>query len=440
MVLRTYNVMVVGAGGREHALCWKLAQSSLVAKIYCAPGNGGTATEEKTTNVDIAADDVAGLLAFAKENDVYLTVVGPEAPLAQGIVDAFEAEKLKIFGPTQAQARLEASKAYAKAVLRDLNIPTADFGVFDNKVDALTFCHANDWARVIKVDGLAAGKGVMVCDSVSECEHALAEVFDNQRFGESGRTVVIEERLNGPEISLMVLCDGKFLLPMASSQDYKRRFDNNAGPNTGGMGAFSPVPSYQELQPRIQQKILDPLQAALDAGTFSFKGLLYIGLMIQDNQPYVLEFNVRFGDPETQCLLPRLENDFFMILEACTLSCLYSYSLFWQPKVAVGTVLSAEGYPEVSSKGVPITIGQPNELVKVFHAGTRLDDQQQLVTNGGRIFNVVALGETYDEARLHGQQAIGAIHFDGKAFRTDIGAGVGNIREWLKELVCPSVS
>lgn len=437
MVIRTYDVLVIGQGGREHALCWKLAQSRLVETIYCAPGNAGTSKESKTQNVPIAADDVEGLLAFAKEKKIYLTVVGPEAPLAKGIVDAFEAEGLKIFGPTQAAAQLETSKAYAKELLKTLDIPSARFEVFQQKEEALAFCQAYEWARVIKVDGLAAGKGVYVCDSLEECQQALTEIFDDQRFGAAGQQVVIEEKLSGPEISLMVLCDGKFLLPLASSQDYKRRFEGHQGPNTGGMGAYSPVPQYQDLQAAVQDRILNPLQAALDNQQLEFKGVLYIGLMIHQGQPYVLEFNVRFGDPETQSLLPRLENDLFMLLEACTMKCLASYALFWYPKVSVGTVVCAKDYPEKSLDGEPIQIDPLPEDVILFHAGTQRDPVKGLVAKGGRLFNVVALGDTYEEARQTVYEGIDCIQMEQKACRTDIAQGVSNIKEWLPELVCP---
>jgi phosphoribosylamine---glycine ligase len=419
-----YKVLVIGAGGREHALCWKLAQSDFVAKIYCAPGNAGTANEIKTENVPLSVSDFPNLVDFAKAHQIDLTVVGPDNPLADGIVDIFLDEGLRIFGPSRQAARLEGSKVFAKQFMKFHELPTTRFEVFENARDGLEFCKTNDWARVIKVDGLALGKGVYVCDSLQECETALTEIFTQKRFGESGSKVVIEERLFGPEISLMVMCDGTKMLPLASSQDYKRRFEENKGPNTGGMGVYSPVPIYQDYEARIQAVILDPLEEALRVGDIEYKGLLYLGLMIHEEEPYILEFNARFGDPEAQCLLPRLENDLYLLMEACVEGTLSQYRLSWTDKAGVCVVLTADTYPESGSKDVPIQVDTLPPGVRLFHAGTKLTGDGMLVTNGGRVLNVVALGDTHELAAKHAYQAIERIQFDGMAFRRDIAKDV----------------
>jgi len=416
----TRQILVIGSGGREHAICWKLAQSAHVDKIYCAPGNGGTAQTAKTENVAIPVMDFKALIAFAKKHKIDMTVVGPDNPLAEGIVDAFEAESLRIFGPTRQAAQLESSKVFAKQFMAQHKLPTARFGVFDTKKTALAFCKANDWARVIKVDGLALGKGVYVCDTLPECETALVEIFQAKRFGTAGAQVIIEERLYGPEISLMILSDGKTLLPFASSQDYKRRLDGNKGPNTGGMGAFSPVPCYPDYQWAIHEKILEPLQKALQEADFTYKGVLYAGLLIHDHQPYLLEFNARFGDPETQCLLPRLETDLFELFEACIDGMLDRQQLTWIHETCACVVLVANTYPETGSSGKYITIGKLPEDVTVFHAGTSQNEQGDLLTNGGRILNVVAKGMSSDHAVHQAYEAISHIAFEGMAYRKDI--------------------
>lgn len=414
------KVLVVGSGGREHALCWKLAQSPQVEQVFCAPGNGGTAQEAKTENIPIAPGDFVALIHFAKTQQVDLTVIGPDNPLADGIADAFQAEGLQVFGPTREAARLESSKVFAKQFMRDHGIPTARFEVFEAQAEALAFCRANPWARVVKVDGLALGKGVYVCDTLEACEQALAEIFENRRFGQSGSRVVVEERLQGPEVSLMVLCDGKTMRPMASSQDYKRRFNDNRGPNTGGMGAYSPVPNYGDYQARVAAQVLVPLEAALKDAPFTYQGVLYVGLLIQDGEPYVLEFNARFGDPETQCLLPRLQNDLYELFVACVQGTLEQQELIWTSKSAVCVVACAESYPEQGSRDVPITLGPVPSGVIRFHAGTRREEEGALVTNGGRVLNVVGMADTLEDAVKRAYQGLDAVRFEGMAFRTDI--------------------
>ncbi len=418
------TVLVIGSGGREHALCWKLAQSPNVTRIYCAPGNGGTATMGKTQNVSIGVQEFEVLARFAQEHAVNLVVVGPDNPLADGIVDVFQAHGIPTFGPTRDAAQLEGSKAFAKQFMKTHGLPTARFDVFELFEDALTFCRENPWARVIKADGLALGKGVFVCDTVEACEQALSEIFKHQRFGTAGSKVVIEERLNGPEISLMMFCDGKTLLPLSPSQDYKRRFEGNKGPNTGGMGVYSPVPQFKTYALAIQETIINPLQQALQHAPFTFKGLLYAGLLIHNDTPYILEFNARFGDPETQCLMPRLQNHVDEVMMACIEGRLEEITLDWSKDASVCVVATADSYPEQGSKDQPISIGKLPESVTLFHAGTKVDANGQLLTQGGRVLNVVALGADLDQTRNRAYDALKQIHFNGMAYRMDIAKDV----------------
>lgn len=418
------KILVIGSGGREHALCWKLAQSDHVDKIYCAPGNGGTTTTSKTQNIPIEISDFKALIGFVEEQQIDLTVVGPDNALADGIVDAFQAAGLRIFGPTQQAARLESSKVFSKQFMREHSLPTASFEVFDNLLNALAFCKATEWARVIKVDGLALGKGVYVCETLAECESALRDIFETKRFGASGTRVVVEERLFGPEVSLMVLCDGETMRAFTSSQDYKRRYDGNKGPNTGGMGAYSPVPFYADYRNTVEQAILKPLEEALRSEAWSFKGLLYVGLMFHEDKPYILEFNARFGDPETQCLLPRLENDLLELFEACIDGTLHQHQLLWDEQAATCIVICADTYPDQGSKDVPIRIDALPSDVMLFQAGTRRTDAGELVTHGGRVLNLVALGSSPEQAAQRAYAALPAIHFEGMAYRADIAKDV----------------
>lgn len=424
---RPIKILVIGAGGREHAICWKLAQSPHAARIYCAPGNGGTAGEQKTENVDIPASDFAQLADFARLNQIDLVVVGPDNPLAEGIVDYLQERNLPVFGPTREQAKLEWSKAHAKQFLSQVGIPTARFAVCHSLEQAQKAVSQMPWARVVKVDGLALGKGVYVCDSEDEALGALSEIFSAKRFGQAGHAVVLEERLVGEEISLLAFCDGKTLQLMPPCQDHKRRFDGDYGPNTGGMGAYSPVPLYDQCHRSIASEILAPLQKALSSGTLSYKGVLYIGLMVTkesnsaglDYQPYVLEFNARFGDPETQALLPRLHSDLLPVLWACTQGNLAQVDLRWSEEAACCVVAVCESYPESSSKGELITIGSLPPGTKLFQAGTAWKGGR-LETAGGRILATTGLAANLEEAAARAYSGLQNISFAGMAYRTDI--------------------
>lgn len=421
--MKPIKVMVVGGGGREHALCWKIAASPLVDHIYCAPGNGGTQIAEKVTNVPINVGEFEKLGEFAIDKKVALVVIGPDNPLAEGIVDKLEQRGLKVFGPKQAAARLESSKAYAKEKMTEIGVRTARYGVFDNKEKALEYARQNDWARVVKADGLAFGKGVSVCDNLEEVESALVQILDKRVFGEAGDKVIIEERLAGEELSLFLLCDGKTILELAPCQDHKRRYDGDTGPNTGGMGAYSPVPLYGMYRKEIDEQIVQPLQKALDKGTLEYKGVLFVGILIADDKPYVLEFNARFGDPETQAFLPRLKSDLVPALLACTDGSLAKVTLDWDKRYSCCVVAANETYPQNSSKGKVIRIDQLPDDAVVFHAGTKFEDLH-LTTNGGRILAVTALGETIEKAAQCAYLSLSAIDFDGMDYRRDIAGRV----------------
>lgn len=422
------DIMVIGGGGREHALCWKLAQSPLAKKIYCAPGNGGTALDKRITNVNLQVSDFDGIAEFALKNSVDFIVIGPDNPLADGIVDFLEEKGLKVFGPTKEAAKLEWSKAHSKTFMQQNAIPTARFEVSHDFESAEKFVRANSWARVIKADGLALGKGVFVCDSAEEAVDALGTIFKDGKFGDAGKTVVIEEKLIGDELSLLILVDGKNVLPLSACQDHKRRFDGDKGPNTGGMGAYSPVRLYDTHQEAIKKHLLDPIEKSLADGKLSFKGMLFAGILVGRTEseepttqltPYVLEFNARFGDPETQALMPRLKSDLLPLLWACTTGNLAAEKVEWQNDASVCVVASAENYPETSSKGKAITVNELGEKAFLFHAGTQLDGDV-LKTNGGRVLCVTALGETIEKARENAYKAIKKVSFDDMACRSDI--------------------
>lgn len=417
------KVLIVGGGGREHALAWKIAQSPLVEQVYCAPGNGGTAMEAKCSNVDIGVLDFKELAHLAQSAAVSLVVIGPDNPLAEGIVDELESHGLAVFGPRQESARLESSKSYAKDVMVELGIPTARYEKFTSKADALSFAQANDWARVVKVDGLALGKGVFVCDTVADVEQSLAEIFDDEQFGDAGNTVLLEERLEGEELSFFLLCDGKTVLTLAASQDHKRRFDGDRGPNTGGMGAYSPVPLYDTMSAEIERRITVPLKEALKNGKLQYKGVLFIGLMVDDGTPYVLEFNARFGDPETQAIMPRLKSDIVPALVACTNGTLDSIKLDWDDCYSCCVVAAADAYPLGSSKGELISFGTLPADSYVFHAGTRTEGDT-VVTNGGRVLSAIGLAREAREARDRAYEAMQTIKFKGMDYRKDIAGRV----------------
>ncbi len=409
------DVLVIGGGGREHALVWKIAQSDRVGRVYCAPGNGGTAFESKTENVAIGVGEFEKLSQFAMEKKCELVVIGPDNPLADGIVDHMEQRGLKVFGPRKQSARLEASKSHAKEKMTELGIPTARFEVFKDKLKALEFAKTNDWARVVKDDGLALGKGVVVCDTASEVEAALERMLTPQ--GDS--VVIVEEKLVGEELSLFLIIDGKNSLTLAASQDHKRRLDGDKGPNTGGMGAYSPVPLYEANKKAIDEKVVGPIVKALADGRLNYKGVLFIGIMMADDIPYVLEFNARFGDPETQAILPRLKSDIVPLLLASVEGTLPSVSLEWDSRFSCCVVACADDYPEGSSKGKPITIGTLPPDTYLFQAGTAVNNEV-VTTNGGRVLSIVALDDDPQLAQEKAYQALRNVSFEGMDYRKDI--------------------
>jgi phosphoribosylamine--glycine ligase len=417
------KVLVVGSGGREHALAWKLAQSPEVTRVYVAPGNAGTALDAE--NVDIPATDIARLVAFARQNDIALTVVGPEQPLALGIVDAFQAEKLRIFGPTKAAAELESSKVFCKNLLRHADVPTADYRTFRNADSALKYlAEREDVPVVVKADGLASGKGVIVCSNRYEARQAVIRIAQHKEFGSAGNQLVIEERLEGEEASVLAICDGQTILTLPPAQDHKPAFDGDQGPNTGGMGAYCPTPLVdEELLHRIERDALVPVVHAMKRARRPFRGVLYAGLMITNQGPKVLEFNVRFGDPECQPTLMRLESDLLPILLAAADGRLEQIDLpRWKPQPAVCVVMASEGYPGAYTVGHPIRgLEEAARLedVKVFHAGTATSDGQ-IVTNGGRVLGVTALGATISAAKLQAYTAVKCIRWPGAWCRKDI--------------------
>lgn len=425
------KLMVVGSGGREHALCWKLAQSAHVDKIYCAPGNGGTAGCAKTENLENfgTALDFDALTEFCLANAIDLVVIGPDNPLADGIVDHMSAAGLKVFGPTRAQAKLEWSKAHAKEVLARLNIASARFATAKTQQTADAIIKANNWARVIKADGLALGKGVFVCDSEAEAIEAVDTIFNSGKFHE--KQIVIEEELVGDEISLLTLCDGKTIKPLLPSQDHKRRLDEDRGPNTGGMGAYAPVQLYERHKEAIDKKILAPLAVALKEGKLDFKGVLYIGLLMHTDAahpknepvPYVLEFNARFGDPETETILPLLESDLYEALSACCEGTLDKIDLRWSDKASCCVIGAYKDYPVTSANGEVITLSTTSDSSNqiLFHAGTALANGN-LVAKGGRVFAAVGTGENMASARENAYKLIAAVQADNLFidFRRDI--------------------
>ncbi len=418
------KVLIIGNGGREHALAWKAAQSPLAERVYVAPGNGGTAREPGVENVPIAADDVQALVAFAAANGIGLTLVGPEAPLVLGVSDAFQAAGLRCLGPRQAPAQLEGSKAFAKAFLERHGIPTAAHGTFDQVAPALDYLRRVGAPIVVKADGLAACKGVILAQDLPTAEAAVRAMLEGGRFGGAGRRVVIEEFLVGEEASFIALVGGGRILPMASSQDHKARDDGDLGPNTGGMGAYSPAPVVTpEIHARILREVMEPTVAGLAAEGMDYLGFLYAGLMIgADGTPKVLEFNCRFGDPETQPILLRLESDLVGLCLAATDGRLDQVEAVWDPRPALGVVMAAGGYPDDYAKGEVITgLDAPEpQGCKVFHAGTMLRDGT-LVTNGGRVLCVTALGATVGEAQARAYARVADIHWHGAYCRRDIG-------------------
>jgi phosphoribosylamine--glycine ligase len=421
----TMNVLIIGNGGREHALAWKVAQSSKVKQVFVAPGNAGTAIEPGLTNVDIGVTDVPGLVQFAQDNAIDLTIVGPEAPLVIGVVDAFEAAGLKCFGPKKGAAQLEGSKAFSKDFLAKHNIPTAEYQVFTEIDPALAYIAEKGTPIVIKADGLAAGKGVILAQTQQEAEDAVRDMLAGNKFGDAGSRVVIEEFLYGEEASFIVMADGEHVLPMATSQDHKARDNGDKGPNTGGMGAYTPAPVVtRDIHNRIMNEVIYPTIKGMAADGLPYTGFLYAGVMIApDGTPKVLEFNCRFGDPETQPIMMRLKSDLSELCLAALDKKLDQVKADWDTRAALGVVLAAGGYPEDYNKGDVIDgLDQVNAPdLKVFHAGTALNDQNQVVTNGGRVLCVTALGENFTAAQKRAYQGVAKISWNGCFSRSDIG-------------------
>ena len=416
------RILVVGGGGREHALLWKLAQSARKPALLCAPGNAGTA--ELAENCAVAADDVAGLLALAEARDVDVTIVGPELPLTAGIVDAFEAKGRRIFGPSRRAAELEGSKAFMKALLARLGVPTASHRTFSDHAEALRHLEQVGAPVVLKADGLAAGKGVLVCEDLATARAGLEEIMVRRAFGAAGSQVVIEEFLPGEELSFMALTDGTTVLPLASSQDHKRVGDGDTGLNTGGMGAYSPAPILTPaLEDEVMRTIMHPVVAGLAAAGIAYRGVLYAGLMIAAGKPKVLEFNVRFGDPECQVLMMRLRSDLVELVDATIDGRLASCRPEWDPRPAAGVVLAAEGYPGEPAKGDVIAgaVGRAGSTEEaLFHAGTARRGGD-VVTSGGRVLTACALGDDFASAIANAYDVVASVAFRGMHYRRDIG-------------------
>lgn len=418
------NVLVIGSGGREHALAWKAAQSPKADKVFVAPGNAGTAREPKLENVAISSDDIPALIRFAKDNGVELTIVGPEAPLVAGIVDAFADAGLRCFGPSKGAAQLEGSKAFTKDFLARHNIPTAEYGNFTDTEEAIAYIREKGAPIVVKADGLAAGKGVILADDEEQAIAAVKDMLAGNAFGEAGHRVVIEEFLQGEEASFIAMVDGEHILPMASSQDHKAARDGDTGPNTGGMGAYSPAPVVTpEIHDRIMREVMEPTVKGMAAEGHPYTGFLYAGVMIAaDGTPKVLEYNCRFGDPETQPIMMRLKSDLVELCEKALDSQLGSTTADWDPRAALGVVLVAGGYPSSYRKGDAIEgLDQAEQAdTKVFHAGTAEQDGR-VVTAGGRVLCATALGDTVAEAQARAYAVAGGITWQDMYYRRDIG-------------------
>ncbi len=418
------NILIIGSGGREHALGWKVAQSDKVSRVFIAPGNAGTCLEDKLENIDISVEDLDGLLAFAQENNIALTLVGPEVPLVLGVVDKFSEAGLRCFGPTQGAAQLEGSKAFTKDFLARHNIPTAAYGNFTDIDEAVAYVKKQGAPIVIKADGLAAGKGVILAQTEDEAIDAVKDMLAGNAFGEAGHRVVVEEFLQGEEASFIVMADGKNILPLASSQDHKARDNGDLGPNTGGMGAYSPAPVVTpEMHERIMQQVIEPTIKGMADEGHPFTGFLYAGVMIDtDGIPKVLEYNVRFGDPETQPIMMRLKSDIVVLMEAALEGKLDTVEAEWDSRAALGVVLAAKGYPDDYAKGDIISglTNTSSDNSKVFHAGTAMQGDD-IVTNGGRVLCVVGLGDTVTEAQKVAYELTRSILWDGVYYRDDIG-------------------
>ena len=419
------KVLIVGSGGREHALAWKASRSDLTSEIYVAPGNGGTALERDITNVEISAEDIDGLASFALKNKIDLTIVGPEVPLVLGITDEFKKKGLRCFGPSKDAARLEGSKDFMKDFLSRNNIPTALYKSFTDINLAKDYVKNHSIPVVIKADGLAAGKGVIIANSTEEAVEAIEQCMEDKEFGEAGSKVVIEEFLEGEEASFIVLTDGNVILPLASSQDHKARDDGDKGPNTGGMGAYSPAPVVTaNLHKKIMDEVIIPTIEGLNKEGMNYCGFLYAGLMIDKNKNIkVLEFNCRFGDPETQPILLRMKSDLINLCFEATEEKLVESEIVWDERVSLGVVMAAGGYPNNYDKGFEISglLEDETEDLKIFHAGTSLNKEDKVVTNGGRVLCVTALGSNTKEAKEKAYQRVKSIKWEKAYFRRDIG-------------------
>jgi len=415
------KVLVIGSGGREHTLVWKMTQSPKVSKVYCAPGNAGISNLAQCVNID--ADSIEKLVGFAKKEKIDLTVVGPELPLSRGIVNEFNQQGLRIFGPTKEATEIESSKVFSKYLMKKYNIPTANYEVFQNSQKALAYIQQQTFPLVIKADGLAAGKGVFIVKNLLEARDALNALMEEKKFGEAGRQVIIEEFLEGEEVSILAFCDGKTVVPMVSSQDHKKIFDNDLGPNTGGMGAYSPVPFYpDEFKKRVLEEILKPTVKGLQNEGKEYKGVLYAGLILTKEGPKVLEFNARFGDPETQVILPRLKTDLIDILNAVINSTLHKINIEWEDNAAVCVVVASGGYPEKYQKEKVINGLEKLEKMKnmiAFHAGTKFQEGR-VVTSGGRVLGITAWDDTISKAKEKAYKAVKEIYFEDMYYRKDI--------------------
>ena len=419
------KVLIVGSGGREHAIAWKVAQSPKIDKIYCAPGNAGI--EEYAECVNIGAMEFDKLVAFAKEKEIDLTVIGMDDPLVGGVVDAFEAEGLRVFGPRKNAAILEGSKAFSKDLMKKYNIPTAAYENFTDPQEALAYLETAKFPIVLKADGLALGKGVLICNTLEEAKAGVKEIMLDKKFGASGNTMVVEEFMTGREVSVLSFVDGKTIKTMTSAQDHKRAKDGDQGLNTGGMGTFSPSPFYtKEVDEFCRKYVYQKTVDAMAAEGREFKGIIFFGLMLTEDGPKVLEYNARFGDPEAQVVLPRMKNDLIDVIEACIDGTLDQVDLQFEDNAAVCVVLASDGYPVAYEKGLPITgldEFKKHEGYYCFHAGTKFDGDQ-IVTNGGRVLGVTAKGATLKEARANAYKATEWVKFDNKYMRHDIGKAI----------------
>lgn len=415
------NVLIVGGGGREHAIAWALSKSEQVEQLYCAPGNGGIAALAQC--VPLSATDVDGVVAWAQTHSIDFVVVAPDDPLALGMVDALEDAGIPAFGPRADAAIIEASKIFSKNLMAKYHIPTAKYQTFTELAPALAYIEAEGAPIVVKADGLALGKGVIVAQTVAEAQEAVRSMMDGRKFGQAGARVVIEECMTGPEVTVLAFCDGEHLVPMPSSQDHKRAFDGNQGPNTGGMGAFCPSPNYTpDIAARCEKEIFQPTVAALRAEGRPFKGVIYFGLMLTADGPKVVEYNARFGDPETQPILSMLDTDLMDIFQACVDGTLDQVDVKWKSGAACCIVLASGGYPVEYQKGYPISgLEEAGKSAVVFHAGTKKADNGDIVTNGGRVLGVTATGDTLPQAIANAYAAAKPISFRDMHFRTDIG-------------------